>query len=84
MKFCIFIIYYKTSFVKKRLLRIPRHNAEFTYLTILKRGLRACNPLFGLVYSSMVMRISPLVVLISQSPPSVDLGTSTDPEEVSA
>ena len=84
MKFCIFIIYYKTSFVKKRLQRILGHIAEFTYFQKKKKGLRACNPLFGLVYSSMVMRMEPLVVLISQSPPSVDLGTSTDPEVVSA
>ena len=36
MKFCIFIIYYKTSFVKKRLHRILGHIAEFTKFT--KKG----------------------------------------------
>ena len=36
------------------------------------------------LYSSTVIRISPLVVLISQRPPSVDLGTSTEPEVASA
>ena len=77
------IIYYKTPFVKERLLDTFGHNAEFTYFTNLKRGLHARNPLFGLAYSSMVMRTSPLVVLISQRPPTVDLGTSTEPEVVS-
>ena len=67
--------YLKEDFVtaceKSRFVKTPRLSETMDYFRNLAD------------YSPMVIRILPLVVLISQRPPSVDLGTSTEPDVVS-